>query len=72
MHTMHAGAKLSVFFRRDSAPLLGRFGRRIVWKRVYDMERSIHAVYPAAPGIFHPFRTSYDITPESSNRLQVK
>ena len=60
------------FFDEIRAQLLGRFGRRIVWERGYDKESSTHAVGPSAPWILHPFRTSYDITRESSNRLQVK
>jgi len=60
------------FFDEIRAQLRGRFGGRIVWERVCDKESPIHAVYPPAPWIFHPFRTSYDSTRESSNCLQVK
>ena len=41
------------------------------WKRVYDMESSIHAVEPSAPWRTHPFKTTYDVTCENSNRLQT-
>ena len=60
------------FFSTRFGSFLGRFGCRIVWGRVYDLEGSVHAIDPSALWIIHPSETSYDLTRKNRIQLQVK